>query len=91
MVRQEPSLPYSLTSPGTRAASVVIEAFCGDFGLLVGPGSLMWDIPVNFELLPTYTTGWVRYTSTPDAMAAPGFHYVRSNQRRKHGFLRLHA
>lgn len=56
MVRQEPSLPYSLTSPGTRAASVVIEAFCGDFGLLVGPGSLMWDIPVNFELLPTYTT-----------------------------------
>ncbi|TLD26433.1 hypothetical protein PspLS_04720 [Pyricularia sp. CBS 133598] len=74
MVRQEPSLPYSLASPGTRAASVVIEAFCGDFGLLVGPGSLMWDIPVNFlNSLTTYSTGWVRYTSTPDAMTAPGF------------------
>ncbi|TLS28881.1 hypothetical protein PpBr36_01002 [Pyricularia pennisetigena] len=60
MVRQESSLPYSLASPGTRAASVVIEAFCGDFRLLVGPDSLMWDIPVNSELPPTYKPGWVR-------------------------------
>ncbi|TLD13168.1 uncharacterized protein PgNI_04021, partial [Pyricularia grisea] len=38
-----------------------------------GPSSLMWDIPVKSKLFTTYSTGWVRYTSAPDAMTAPGF------------------